>query len=320
MRLVSTIYHYCSPEVFDLVMRTKTMRMSDLDKTNDYMEKEWGAHLIEEVLSDELKKHGIKIDLREQYWYPNECQNHIDYLKKNFLYYRKKQSLIACFSYEGDDLGQWRGYGQDGHGLAIGFDYRKMSRLMNVSGKVEMKEVIYKREKQMKELANYAIEPAIDYMQALFENYILRNTDDYNEFFVEEFDTFTEVVVESLAKVVSCIKNPAFEAEKEVRIIHHTNIGNYEDDDEEILETFQKQTVIGAKNQFALSPVNFQFRNNKLVSYADLSFSNMIDKGIITEIVIGPKSDIKEKDLFYYLIANGYGRNVKVRKSNASYR
>ena len=217
-------------------------------------------------------------------------------------------------------MGQWRGYGQDGHGLAIGFDYRKMSRLLNLSDKVEMKEVIYKSEKQQRELASRAIKPALDYMRTMFEDYILRNTDDYNEFFEEEFDTFTEVVVEELAKVVSYIKNPAFEAEKEVRIIYHTNIGNYEDDDEEILETFQKQTVIGAKKQFALSPVNFQFRNNKLVSYADLSFANMIDKGIITEIVIGPKSDIKEKDLFYYLIANGYGRNVNVRKSNASYR
>lgn len=317
---MSTIYHYCSPEVFDLVMRNKTLRLSDLDKTNDYLEKEWGGRLIEKVLNDELQRDSIQIDLRKQYWYSDECQNHIEYLKKSFLYYRKKQSLISCLSYEGDDLGQWRGYGQDGHGLAIGFDYRKMSRLLNLSDKVEMKEVIYKSEKQQRELANRAIKPALDYMRTMFENYILRNTDDYNEFFEEEFDTFTEVVVEELAKVVSYIKNPAFEAEKEVRIIYHTNIGNYEDDDEEILETFQEQTVIGAKKQFALSPVNFQFRNNKLVSYADLSFANMIDKGIITEIVIGPKSDIKEKDLFYYLIANGYGRNVNVRKSNASYR
>lgn len=284
------------------------------------MEKEWGSRLIEEVLRQELQKNNIEIDLRKAYWYSDECRNHIDYLKKDFMYYRRKQSLIACLSYQGDDLGQWRGYGQDGHGLAVGFDYRKMSRLLNSNDSMGMKEVIYKKEKQYKELAICAIEPALEYMQELFDNHILRNTDNYNEFFEEEFDTFSGVVVESLAKVVAYIKNPAFDAEKEVRIIYHTDIGNYEDDDEEILETFKKEIVVGSKRQFVLSPVNFQFRNNKLISYADLSFANMVDKGIITEIVIGPKSEIKERDLFYYLMANGYGRNIKIRKSSASYR
>ena len=62
---MSTIYHYCSPEVFDLVMRTKTLRLSDLDKTNDYLEKEWGGRLIEKVLNDELQRDSIQIDLRK---------------------------------------------------------------------------------------------------------------------------------------------------------------------------------------------------------------------------------------------------------------
>lgn len=319
MRWVSIIYHYCSPEVFDLVIRNKKLRLSDLDKTNDYLEKEWGGRLIEKVLSEELRKRGIEIDVRQPYWYSQECQNHIDYLQNEFLYYRKKQTLIACFSYEGDDLGQWRGYGQDGCGLSIGFDYRKMSRLMNLSGKIEMKEVIYRDNKQKKELVDCAIGPAINHMQLLFEELDCLDLDDYNKFFEEEFDAFTEVVVEKLNKVVSYIKNPAFAAEREVRLIHHTDIGNYEDD-EEIYKVLNENIIIGAKNQFSLSPVNFQFKNNKLVSYADLSFENMIKNDIIKEIIIGPKSDIREKDIFYYLIANGYGRNVNIKKSTASYR
>lgn len=138
---MATIYHYCSPEVFDLVIRNRTIRLSDLDKTNDYMEKEWGARLIEMVLVNELRRRNIDIDLKKPYWYSDDCRSHMEYLMKSFLYYRKKQTLIACLSLDGDDLGQWRGYGQDGCGLAIGFDYGKMSRLLNPDGNVEIKTV-----------------------------------------------------------------------------------------------------------------------------------------------------------------------------------
>ena len=30
--------------------------------------------------------------------------------------------LICCFSADGDDLGQWRAYADNGHGFALGFD------------------------------------------------------------------------------------------------------------------------------------------------------------------------------------------------------
>lgn len=69
-----------------------------------------------------------------------------------------------------------------------------------------------------------------------------------------------------------------------------------------------------------LQPISFQFKNNKLVSYADLSFANMIQNGIIKEVVIGPKPDIRKEDLYYYMIANGYETDVEIRKSDASYR
>lgn len=312
---MTIIYHYCSPEVFDLVIRNRTIRLSDLDKTNDYMEKEWGSRLIEKVLVEELKKRRIAIDLKKSYWYSDDCLCHLEYLMQSFLYYRKKQTLIACLSLEGDDLGQWRGYG-----LAIGFDYGKMSRLLKFNGNVEIKNVIYKREKQEKELAEYAIIPALNYIQELFDSYTFRKTDDYNTYFEDEFDTFTEVVVEHLARVVSYIKNPAFEAEKEVRLIHHTDIGNCMEEADDIIKTCSKEIVIGRKKQFVLQPVSFQFKNNKLVSYADLSFANMVQNGIIKEVVIGPKSDIREEDLYYYMIVNGYGTDVNIRKSDASYR
>lgn len=45
---MQTIYHYCSIETFSLIIKNKAIRLSDLDKTNDYMEKRWGVALIED--------------------------------------------------------------------------------------------------------------------------------------------------------------------------------------------------------------------------------------------------------------------------------
>ena len=39
---MSNIYHYCSLDTFAQIIKNKTIRLSDLNKTNDYMEKKWG--------------------------------------------------------------------------------------------------------------------------------------------------------------------------------------------------------------------------------------------------------------------------------------
>lgn len=316
----SVIYHYCSPEVFDLIIRNSTIRLSNLDKTNDYMEKEWGSRLIENVLNNELKKEGINIDLRKPYFYSDNCLCHMEYLMESFLYQKKKQTLVSCMSLAEDDLGQWRAYGQDGYGLAIGFNYAKMGRIFNVHSPIAIQKVICKKENQEKELINKAIIPAMYYMKKLFVNHTFRNTDNYDKYFEEEFDTFTEVIEEPLARVVSYIKNPAFISENEVRLIYQTNIANCFEEEEQISEACRNKIEIGGKGQFVLNSLDYQFRNNNLISYADLSFEKIKRDGIIKEVIIGPKSNISLEDLQYYLVKNGYGIDVSIRKSKASYR
>lgn len=41
-----SIYHYCSLETFSQIIKNKTIRLSDLNKTNDYMEKKWGERFV----------------------------------------------------------------------------------------------------------------------------------------------------------------------------------------------------------------------------------------------------------------------------------
>ena len=53
------IYHYCSINAFYLIMQNKCIRLSDLNKTNDYMEKRWSKKYIKEVLKEELNNYNI---------------------------------------------------------------------------------------------------------------------------------------------------------------------------------------------------------------------------------------------------------------------
>ena len=38
---MSCIYHYCSLDVFHLIIKNKSIRLSDISKTNDSQEKVW---------------------------------------------------------------------------------------------------------------------------------------------------------------------------------------------------------------------------------------------------------------------------------------
>lgn len=104
------VYHYCSVDTFFNIIKNSSMWLSDISKSNDYQEcvrcREFVNKGMEEYLRDDveaLKAWGI--------WYENGV--HSNFLMKTFC---------VCFSESKDKLSQWRGYAQDGKGIAIGFD------------------------------------------------------------------------------------------------------------------------------------------------------------------------------------------------------
>lgn len=58
-----------------------------------------------------------------------------------------------------------------------------------------------------------------------------------------------------------------------------------------------------------------------MIAFSDIDFSQLINKNIINEVVIGPKSHLKESDIYYFLLSNGFdGNSITISKSKASYR
>lgn len=166
------------------------------------------------------------------------------------------------------------------------------------------------------------VEGAIKYsLMYMMDGVKLNNISEeiLKEYFDEEFETMCEVLPENLKNACCFIKNPAFREEQEVRIVYHPDLKDAEYlEDSDKIECFNKCKQ--AKN-FIIKPVKFNVNRNKIVAYSDLDFSYYIKKGLISDIVIGPKSNVSEADITYLLLANGYSINeLTINSSEATYR
>lgn len=309
------VYHYCSLETFIAIISSKCLRLSDLSKSNDYMERKWIMNILEEALDKSFKDEGIIINLREKYWYEDNVNNHIECLLEMLRYDVTHSSYITCFSRKGDLLSQWRAYGDDGRGVSIGFDSKMLYKVDSRKNEIYIEDVLYDKEKQIEEI-HFAVYNALTYMKDLFEQNTARVSDDFNKYFIEEFDAFCEVICDELA-ILSCyMKNPAFKEEDEVRIFYAPTISV--DEPELIQEQFSKTSRF---NNYVLKPINFYARKDQIIGYSDLSFEKLTQRGIISEIIIGPSSRVNEDDIYYLLTKFGYNSNdISIKQSEASYR
>ena len=112
------VYHYCSLESLNSILKNRSLRLTNILKSNDSMEISWicryydaefkrayenASDLFRSKISSERLMGYVKLFTDEFF---NE--NHAD-----FRYY------VTCFSYQNDLLSQWRGYSGDGRGAAI---------------------------------------------------------------------------------------------------------------------------------------------------------------------------------------------------------
>lgn len=247
---------------------------------NDYMENTY----IDVVIDKSLKKLGVDLDnpniekLRRKY-------------KKNKAQWR---SYISCLSKSGDSLSQWRAYGDDGQGIAIGFNLSKLNigDALNIessnleSGVYEHRglsysEVIYEENKQLL------------FVEDIISN-VLKVTQD--------MDLLGFVI--PMLKNSIIFKNPAFSEEMEVRLIYTVDI---QEEKRDINSTCRK---------------NFYVKRGQIVSFYELDFGDYMNDGVIDSIVFGPKCKMApdDWDVNLFLEQNNIYMPNGIRVSNASYR
>ena len=272
------LYHYCSPQTFLTICSTRRLRFSDLFSMNDFMEVHWGYHIWEQAAGSLIEEVGK--DLLDAI----DAVIHVSGVKA--------LALASCMSRKGDVLSQWRAYGSDGTGYAIGF---KASELVQLP--VQPLCVEYNVENQVEELKAFI--RAVHRVEMAEE--------------VKQGPVFVQACAR-LAFDLTSFKNPAFAEEDEVRLIHMLN---FEPSNNSLRLVDPGGTAFG--EPAAPLDVGFHISSGTPVAHLDIPFTVDARSCPITEVVLGPKNNSMSSGISVMLETIGLA-NVRVRKSKASYR
>ncbi len=272
------LYHYCDADAFAAINKSRRIRLSDLFSMNDFMEMHWGYHIWELAASELMKEVG------------EPFLDEIDTVIHSNGFYLLL--VGSCFSLDGDVLSQWRAYSKDGMGYSIGFEAIVLAQLQ-----IRPLRVLYDKTQQ--------IEEAKAFIRAIHEVEALQEV-NYGADFRRTCATF--------ACDLASFKNPAFEEEQEVRIVHALDF----------VESSKSVKLVDAgghafENDVEGEEVQFRMKDSRPVAYIDIDFSNDGKINPVKEVFLGPKNNSNPIGISIFLETIGID-NVKVRMSKASYK
>lgn len=310
----SVLYHYCSVPAFFSIVKNKSIWLSDVSKSNDSQELRWFLTEYEKLLHSlwyslllERKKAGFEDD-------PIETQELYSSLSQE-LYSDCVKCWAFCLSEKRDDLGQWRGYADNGKGIAIGFKREPFNAIVN--------EEILRLEKVNDESV---LSPRFDYVRygKIPLSHFVENFRKKLKLSVDLSPTMLRRILSSSItgayKISPFYKNEGFSAEAEWRIIYSQEYDSITYDG--VLET-DHDVKVDTTNIFRPTNWGYIEKNSDLVSH--IEFVNEDFSNSIAEIIIGPKCKLTEDEVKLFMVSCGLFSNinscsVNVYKSESSYR
>jgi len=204
----------------------------------------------------------------------------------------EKNVFVASFSYDGDDLGQWRGYCPGGSGVSLGFDSAELSAFLLGSrndddADTEFDEALIPSRGLMK--CVYSDEEKLSLTREAIDCYtqsLLQDGADWDRAF--------SILSSTLAICAPLFKDRAFKAEREWRLVISTDSPGF--------------------------PARcFRINNSMLIPYIVLNFAE-VKKGYVRKLIVGPTQnpELSLESAQGLLIAHGH--EACVMKSTIPYR
>ena len=277
------LYHYCGLDAFLSIIKNSTLWLSDIRKSNDYLECEYCRDKINEKIRGFLEDDKEALEAWD-FGYNINSDLSMDMI-----------SYVACFSENKDQLSQWRGYADNGAGIAVGFSRESFADLKEAApSHISFRKVIYDEKEQEKFIERIARES----IKAMETKPVAQVAAELNQNYRLQFPV---------------LKNASFEEEAEWRIIFN--------------DSFSKRKRHVGKN-ILFSGIRYTVREKRLVSYIEMDFSKL-KYNAIKEIWIGPKAEVEIQDILHLLDVYGYYDDVenynesapiKIAHSASSYR
>lgn len=270
------VYYYCSVDTFVKIITNKTLWLTNLFFLNDSGEHFWLRNKARSFIAKQIKQ------------YPDEFG--YQYLETILRQEWRHEIYCACFSEQPDHLSQWRAYGDDGKGFAIGFSTDHLQWLgKKVRG--AFTDVIYDDGQQ-----GALVEKAFELFPRLC---------DGEDPTIEEGSS---TILSRISEAASRCKNKAFSEEAEWRLVCEPSFAETEN-----------------ASIWTTTP-RFLDRRGVITPFMEIPLvegTAYPKRGSepIKEIVFGPKNAAKEQQYSVTLMLNRGGfKRVQFRDSAVSYR
>ncbi|EGU37328.1 hypothetical protein VIBRN418_08257 [Vibrio sp. N418] len=259
------LYHYTSMGGLIGIASSNKLWATASNFLNDHGEIKYGLDLIKSVINQN-RNQSFKCELFHALL--NKLEAHVVQIENNEA---DIYDFILCFSENRDTLSQWKGFSDQGNGVAIGFDFRDICfyRCSLARMQLRLRKVIYAIEEQ-EQIINNEIEHFYGLLKAEWDS------EDYESVVEETADVLTGC----LYNYALIFKDPAFSEEKEWRITSNDT------------STYKPHDPSAPELKFRVD-----FSGN-LVPYLELDFmpeddfpSREYDQLPVKEIIVGPKLD-----------------------------
>lgn len=302
------VYHYCSLETFKNIIENECLWLCDVEKSNDSQERIY----FEKIMLDQIDLYAEELKNKN-----NASKEHalcaLQLIKEALQNHKAERAPVysCCFSCSGDQLSQWRGYADDGYGVAIGFDSSIFQKYLPNE---TFRPVVYDP-KDAKAQCKNILEQAVDHFSRLEES--LHKS-------ISMYQLYGEVLY-SMGIDAIYFKSHFFYEENEYRLMTIDP-----SDDEESPSLYQIEghpfiysspSVITPDNNqiFQLSEKKWRVSKRGLSAYYEFLFSN-IKNDIIKSIILGPKCPAEKQDIIQFLKFNDYSDKINVKCSEGTYR
>ena len=307
-RTPGVLYHYCSLPTFYNITHDRTIWLSDISKSNDSLELKWikgrCQYYILKAWVDYVKA-AQKLEGHAEIDF--ESFDQLQKTLEDFTKFETQRCWALCLSGKKDDLGQWRGYADNGAGISIGFKSSYFKKIMKPGKATDITD------------HNTVVFEYICYdekeVEKLFYNTCGISSITPQMSSAEVIDILRRAVIVSLLQA-PLYKSNTFADEKEWRLVFSTDMS----------ELMNGRTpVTGFSDFYPKHTIQYEYtmRGGELVSHIAFGDEKMHEN--ISEIWIGPKCKLSSKELKLYLISTGYlkdynDKTIEIHKSQISYR
>lgn len=290
---VETLWHYTDIHGLIGMLQTSTIWATSHEFLNDSSEINYSIAMFQEKFHDALAA--------------TETRSMIDALSETFAPNHDQSVYISCFSENGDQLSQWRGYG-GADSYAIGFNTRQLltqaTRTRSMIGRVQYGEAA--AQKAAQSWAENAInawrerypEGYGSYIRERFSGVDIEKADWAIEEAAKDRYEFDRDNISHLIFTAALHKDSAFSEEAEWRMY--------------------QPSVANPGRQ----PILFRAGTVGVIPYISIPFQKSPAETTISSIMIGPGLDfeVRERGLRKLLDALSYPRGTKILRSRAPYR